>query len=71
MGDSDKKCFPRRSSALPVPRSTNSANETLAHYDGYASISIPCKNNGKKAMKNTKKMEMMERLIQSKTGMRW
>jgi len=32
---------------------------------------LPCKNNGKKAMKKTKKMETMHRLIQSKTGMRW
>lgn len=28
-------------------------------------------NSGKKAMKNTKKMDTIQCLIQSKTGMRW
>jgi len=30
----------------------------------------PCRNKGKKAMKKTKKIEVMQRLIQSKTGIR-
>ena len=31
---------------------------------------IPCKNSGKNAMKKTKKMDMIQCSIQSKTGMR-
>jgi hypothetical protein len=33
-------------------------------------ITVPCKKRGKNAMKNTKKIETMQRLIQSNTGMR-
>jgi hypothetical protein len=32
--------------------------------------SLPVKKSGKKAMKKTKKIETMQRLIQSNTGMR-
>jgi hypothetical protein len=38
--------------------------------NGDAMGNKPVKKRGKKAMKNTKKMEIMQRLIQSKTGMR-
>ena len=31
---------------------------------------LPCKNSGRKAMKKTRKMDTMQRLIQSKTGVR-
>lgn len=30
MGDNDRKCFPRRSKALPVPRSTNSSEQNIS-----------------------------------------
>ena len=68
MGDSDKKCLPRLTRAFPIFKQLCLRKSAKSKPD-VPSYS-PCMNNGKKAMKNTKKMDMIQCLIQSNTGMR-
>lgn len=68
-GDREPKCLARRLIALMVPRSTNSTGTFRLSQTDIAEGS-PCRNRGKKAIMNTKKILMMERSIHENTGVR-
>ena len=55
---------------MPVPLSTSSRQTIEQQAKKALAKKIPCRNKGKKAIMKTKKMDMIERLIQSKTGIR-
>jgi hypothetical protein len=45
-------------------------SQSLSKKEEIDGLNVPCRNRGKKAIKKTRKMEIMQRRIHSKTGTR-
>jgi hypothetical protein len=77
LGREDLEDRRKRQEVLAQPEQSTTSPALSQFYENgkhrernWIGIYVPCKNSGKKAMKNTRKILMIQRWIQRKVGIR-